>query len=348
MTKVFWWIVFNCAWMSVLGTQDTLAAIALVSGPEQRLSSVSAAGPSMVSGISAAGRFVLFVSSAPDLVTNRENDSSQVFLRDRDLGVTVLVSTTPEGTGANGPSIGGFVDETGQKVVFQSDASDLTARDENGASDIYMRDLVTGATTLLSASTNGAAGNGNSRYPIATPDGRFVAFESTASDLVQADTNRAVDVFVRDVTNGLVTCASQLPGGFSAMPQTENELNGLSANGQYVLFTASWVKTTATGETARRVFLRDTVAQTTLWIGSNVPTATGGVFKATDCSKPAMTPDARCFLFIAQRPATASAQPLEAITCRYELPTGLTTVIATNPVSVVTDDTGAVESCHQR
>ncbi len=343
MSKVFWWMALKCAWLSVLGMPETNAATALVSAPEQPLVSVSAAGPSMVSGISATGRFVLFVSSAADLVTNGLNESPQLFLRDRALGVTLLVSSTPEHAGANRTSFGYFVDEAGQKVVFQSGASDLTDKDENDASDVFMRDMVTGTTTLLSASTNGAAGNGDSRYPITTPDGLFVAFESTASDLVENDTNRVVDVFLRDITTGLVTCASQIPKGFSATSPTENQLDGLSANGQYVLFSSSWVETSVGGETARHGFLRDTLAQTTLWISSNVPTVTGGVYRTADCSKPVMTPDAKYFLFVAQRPATASALPLEAVTCRYELSTGATTVIATNPVAVAQDNTGALD-----
>lgn len=324
--------------MGLFGALNTKAAVELVSAPEQPLLSASGGDFSMVSTMRSTGRFILFVSPAGDLVTNTLNGVTQLFLRDRDLGKTVLVSATPEAAAADGASIGCFVDDTGQTVVFQSDASDLGPEDDNDETDIYRRDLLTGANTLLSTSTNGAAGNGASRYPITTPDGLFVAFESRASDLVANDTNQAVDVFVRDIKTGLITLASQLPTGFVSVAKGDNELNGVSTNGQYVLFTASCAKKSAASQTARHVFLRDTVSQTTHWISSNIPPMNQSKFANLDCCKASMTPDASYFLFMAARPGQF-VTPGDAVVCRHEFLTGTTTVIATNPVVVLADGT---------
>ncbi len=346
MSKMTYWMVLSCAWLGLAGIQNTAADIALVSAPEQHVSSVSANGFSMVTAMSSTGRFILFISSAGDLVTNAPNNFSQLFLRDRALGTTVLVSATPGGAAADGISFGLFVDDAGQQIVFQSDASDLGPKDDNGDTDIYMRDLLTGAHTLLSTSTNGAAGNGASRYPITTPDGLFVAFESAASDLVANDTNRAVDVFVRDVKMGLITRASQLPKGFSGVTQADNELNGMSTNGQYVLFTSYCAKTSAASQIAKHVFLRDTVSQTTYWISSNIPPMNQNLFAGLDCCKASMTPDAKYLVFMAARPGRL-VSPADAVVCRHDFLTGTTTVIATNPVVVLADGTenlGAVIS----
>ncbi len=337
MAQIIYWMVLSCAYMGVVGTQYTKAATALVSAPEHPVSPVTASGSSLVTAMSSTGRFILFVSSACDVVTNEPSHFDQLYLRDRDLGTTVLVSVTPAGAAANGRSIGFFVDDAGQKVVFQSSASDLARNDQNGAHDIYMRDLHTGTTTLLSASTNGSAGNGDSRYPRVTPDGLYVAFESAASDLVDNDTNQAVEVYIRDIKMGSITRASLLPDEFSTAPRRDAHLEGLSTNGQYVLFSASAAKRLDETHVARHLFLRDTLAQTTHWISSNLVAQIGG-----DCWKAAMTPDGRFVLFTMSFNDPAHPYRETAITFRHEMETGIATIIAINPGVVATEAAGNV------
>src|SRR5437016_1857191 len=134
-------------------------------------------------GVSADGRFVIFVSSADNLVTNDSNGAFDVFVRDRQLGKTVLVSVNASGTGSgNGASQAPTISSNGQFVVFESAANDLVPNDTNNAADVFLRDLAAGITTLISVSTNGASsGNLESGAPIITPDGRFVLFASRAS-----------------------------------------------------------------------------------------------------------------------------------------------------------------------
>jgi TolB protein len=96
----------------------------------------------------------------------------------------------------------------GGSVVFSSNATDLVSGDTNGTQDVFLRDLARGATRLVSATADGDPGNGSSGNPRCSGSGRFVAFSSTADDLVPGDTNAVQDVFVRDLRSNRTVRAS--------------------------------------------------------------------------------------------------------------------------------------------
>ena len=167
------------------------------------------------------GRFVVFSSSASDLVTNDNGFFGlDVFIRDRESNTTTLVSENLSGTGGgNGHSSYGMASTNGRYVVFESVASDLVANDTNDLSDIFVRDLWTETTTLVSVSTNGYSGNGISSDAVMTPDGRYVAFDSLVNNLTAEDGNVLGDVFVRDLVAGTTALVSVgASGGASASP----------------------------------------------------------------------------------------------------------------------------------
>lgn len=116
-------------------------------------------------------------------------------------GTTTLVSANRLGTGSgNGPSTTPVLSDDGRFVAFSSSASDLVENDTNGQPDIFVRDLQTGKTTLVSVNKAGTnSGNQTSSSPVISADGHFVAFSSLANDLVTTDTNGQSDVFVRPV-----------------------------------------------------------------------------------------------------------------------------------------------------
>jgi len=185
----------------------------------------SATGDSGDSLLSPDGRFVMFLSNADNLATNDHNGPvMDVFLRDRQTGGTILVSVNVAGTGGgNGDSSAPDFTPDGRFVAFESRASNLVAGDTNGAADVFVRDLVEGSTTLVSVNSVGAgAGHGVSSGPVITPDGRFVAFSSTADDLVEGDTNRLEDVFVRDLLTGAMTLISRGAQGFAFGARSES------------------------------------------------------------------------------------------------------------------------------
>jgi Tol biopolymer transport system component len=194
-------------------------------------------GPSQGSAISANGRYVAFTSSASNLVAGDTNGVTNVFVRDLYTNTTTLVSAAMGGAAANGASLQPSISANGRYVAFTSSASNLVAGDTNSAAEVFVRDLYTKTTTLLSVGMGGAAANGVSLQPSISANGRYVAFTSAASNLVPGDTNNATDVFVRSLgwhpktTRASVSTDGSQGNGDSLQPS-------LSADGSTVAFTS--------------------------------------------------------------------------------------------------------------
>jgi Tol biopolymer transport system component len=116
------------------------------------------------------------------------------------------------------------VSPDGTKVLFRTDAA-LVGDDTNGTDDIYLRDAVLGTLTLISASEAGDGGNGASRAASLSPDGTKVVFSSAASNLVDGDTNGAIDVFVRELVTGIVTRVSTTVDGGQTVGDTQDHID---------------------------------------------------------------------------------------------------------------------------
>lgn len=187
-----------------------------------------AVGSSFGSTISANGRFVAFQSFGL-LVDGIAYDG--IFVRDRQLGQTELVSVSSEGTPANGASHTARLSADGRFVVFVSEADNLVVNDTNNWLDIFIHDRETGLTELVNVSHNGEQSNGWSHFPNISGDGRFVAYISEADNLVPDDTNgHLADVFVYDrLTHEVERIHKDLP----------TSLARISANGQWVAFIAN-------------------------------------------------------------------------------------------------------------
>ena len=146
--------------------------------------------------ISADGRFVAFLSDAPDLVEGDGNGKRDVFVRDRLLGNTVRASVSSTGEESDGHSSFCAIRGDGRFVAFHSSASNLVPNDQNGSADVFLRDLVAGTTQRISVGPSAAEGDGDSVGPALSADGRLAAFLSYASNLVPGDTNQQCDVFL--------------------------------------------------------------------------------------------------------------------------------------------------------
>ena len=151
-----------------------------------------------VPSISADGRFVAFTSSASNLVAEDSNANWDVFVHDRQTGTTERVSLASSGTEANSDSFGFSISADGRYVAFFSEASNLVAGDSNGIRDIFVHNRQTGTTKRVSLASSGTEGNDDSEYPSISADGRYIAFESDATNLVAGDGNVARDIFVHD------------------------------------------------------------------------------------------------------------------------------------------------------
>ncbi|MEO8425192.1 MAG: calcium-binding protein, partial [Actinomycetota bacterium] len=194
-------------------------------------SDTSYIGPS---SLSSDGRFVTFASPASNLVQGDTNARTDVFVYDRETGRIRRASVNTSGFEGNGDSSDPTTSAGGRFVVFDSSATNLVNNDANGAADIFIRDLVKKTTRRVSVSTNEVAGNQASRYPTVSDDGRFVAFESSATNLVGSDTNNASDIFVRDLATGTTRRVSVTSAKEEADAGGDNPF--LSASGKYVVF----------------------------------------------------------------------------------------------------------------
>jgi hypothetical protein len=200
--------------------------------------------------ISSDSRLVSFVSPVPSLNGLPSfNYQSQIHVRDRLAGTTTLVSKAADGTVANAQSPYGKLSANGQWITFFSSGSNLVASDTNGKTDVFIKNLASGAVERISVASDGTQANGDSEFTSDSPldisaDGRFVLFASSASNLVASDTNGALtDVFLRDRQAG--TTERFEPTNCATMGK--NYRSGtISDDGRWVAFTATQC-TTGTG-----------------------------------------------------------------------------------------------------
>ncbi len=180
------------------------------------------------------GRVVAFESLASNLVDGDTNESTDVFVHDRETGETNRVSVDSRGRQANGSSAGSSLDGSGRYVAFESLATDLVRGDTNRVSDIFVHDRQTGETTRISVDSRGRQANGGSSAPSLSADGRFVGFGSYGSNLVDGDSNQEIDVFVHDRQTGETTRVSVDSRGRQA--NGGSGIAALSADGRWVTF----------------------------------------------------------------------------------------------------------------
>jgi hypothetical protein len=195
-------------------------------------SGVQAEGGSYSSAISADGQIVAFYSDAANLVAGDTNGAFDVFVHDRSTGLTQRVSVDSSGTEGNDVSFQPSISADGRFVAFWSLASNLVSGDLNGAFDVFVHDRTTGATVRASVSSSGMEANDASFEPAISANGQVVTFHSSASNLVAADSNGTIDVFVHDLGTGITERAS------STIVEADNDSlhPAISQDGQVVAF----------------------------------------------------------------------------------------------------------------
>ncbi|HEV7862154.1 MAG TPA: hypothetical protein VGR20_05615, partial [Acidimicrobiia bacterium] len=192
-------------------------------------------GDSTSPALSGDGSAVAFASFAANLVGQDSNGASDVFVHDRASGRTSRVSVASDGAQGNQDSFSPSISANGRFVAFASEATALVSEDRNRAEDVFVHDRRTGRTSRMSVSSDGKPANGDSFAPSISADGRFVAFASTATNLVRADTNGATDIFVHDRDTGRTTRVSVASDGAQAGGDVFSP--SISGDGQLVAFT---------------------------------------------------------------------------------------------------------------
>lgn len=261
------------------GATQTTVRISVDSDGNQSLP-VNDTDPSAT--ISGDGRFVVFTTDAPNLFPGDVNNSQDVFLRDRDtdengifdepgaVSTTLISFNASNTTTGNGASLYPRISRTGRFVVFRSGSTNLVAGDSNGYVDIFVRDVVAGTTARVNVDSAGQQALGGSsgiQFQAISDDGRHVAFDSLATNLVPGDTNQKRDVFVhdRDVSgNGIfdepgdIRTVRVSVGAGGQQADDESQVPWMTPDGRFVAFSSSATNLVANDKNrATDTFLHD-------------------------------------------------------------------------------------------
>src|SRR5438132_4930631 len=289
---------------STLAFSGVAGAFDAPTHPKTTRESVSSAGVPAIGAVqagslSANGRYVVFMSTATNLVGV---SGAHVYRHDRTTGTTVLVTVSKTGTPSTAGGFAPSVSGDGRFVAFASAGSDFVDGDTNGTMDVFLRDMNSGTTVMVSAAQTGApADQGGALNNAAgarevSDDGRYVTFTSAATNLVLTPNNGKQQVYVKDMLTGLVTRASVDAAG--AAGNDNSGVPALSGNGHVVAFRseAANFSPLATSHTSQ-VFVRDLeLATTTL----ESVTSSGAIFAAKPSTSPALSFDGHYVVFETQ------------------------------------------------
>jgi len=196
---------------------------------------------SLSPSISADGSVIAFTSDCVDLVSGDANGFTDVFVASVGVGgsiTTILASREPGGTSANGLSEAPVVSGDGLFVAFHSKAKNIVAGDGNDAFDVFLFSMQSQTVQLVSKNSQGLQGPLalDSFNPTITSDGRFVAFESAASNFTVGDTNVTTDVFVHDTVLGTTVRVSVDTSGNQSGISKASVTPSISADGKAITF----------------------------------------------------------------------------------------------------------------
>jgi len=262
---------------------------------------LEADGRSFDPAISADGRYVCFRSTADNLVPGDSNGNWDVFVKDRQTGEVVMASVSSDeiqGEGSGGDAASYYnlaISGNGLVVAYGSDATNLVDGDTNGETDVFVRDLVAGTTERISvALASMTEADGPSEEPSLSYDGQYVAFVSSATNLIGSDSNGARDVFRRDRTEGTTILISQ--NSSSAQGDQSSDKGTISADGNLVTFYSGstnldLVSSDTNG--VKDIFVRDVTGGTTV----RISISDSGVESDDHCYGPSISPNGRYVSF---------------------------------------------------
>ncbi|SEN19171.1 VCBS domain-containing protein [Bradyrhizobium sp. OK095] len=238
------------------------------------------------------------------------------------------VSTSATGAQADGVSSQAVFSPDGTKVAFESSADNLVSGDTNGQGDVFVKDLKTGAITLVSTNASGVQGDGWSYQPVFSADGTKVAFASGAHNLVPGDTNQTLDIFVKDLTTGAITRVSTSASGAQADFQSTNPI--FSPDGTKVAFLSD-ADNLVPGDTdhLRDLFLKDLNTGAITRVGPSAYNAEAGDRGDQNGVAPSFSPDGTKIVFAS---STGRGQGNDIYI--KDLSTGTTTLVSVSASGV--------------
>jgi len=180
------------------------------------------------------GRFVVYGSFASSLAPNDENLRDDVFVRDRQAGITERVSVSSDGVEGGSHSLYGDISDDGRLVVFHSGSALLVPNDDNDEFDVFLRDRDTDTTTRLSVNEEGEEGDNTSEFARISGDGSMVSFASLAGNLTPTDSTQLRDIFVRDLVGGPMNLISVNNDGLQG--NSHSSFPSLNQDGSVVVY----------------------------------------------------------------------------------------------------------------
>ena len=203
--------------------------------------------------LSANGRYVAFLSSASDLHSGDVDDNLDVYRYDRHAGLLELVSVASDGVKGNDMSGGVDMSADGRYIVFESLATNLISGETSPAyqSNVYLRDMQSGATLRLSRGYDGSETDGDSAFPSISPDGLYISFASRATNLIPGDVNNSCDlngypggdwncwdVFLYSRMSGTLELVSLADGPAGGQGNGASMQSDVSNGGSFIAFTS--------------------------------------------------------------------------------------------------------------
>jgi Tol biopolymer transport system component len=336
-------------WLLLLAAAAPAASLALRSPaaaaapfPEGRpLEVVAGCGtctdPGREPALSADGRFIAFVTSER-LVADDTDDRVDAYVFDRQEARYERISAAIGGAAADRDSAGVSISGDGRYVAFSSAASNLVADDHSGAPDVFVRDRDTQTTIRASVASDGGDADWSAMSPKLSADGRHVAFASRASNLVAGDTNKMVDVFVRDLDLARTERINLTSTGGEANGHASGEL-AISADGQVVAFMSSATNLVAAdGNKVDDVFVRDRAAGTT----TRVSVTSAGIEADAESGMPSLSSDGRFVAFISRAKNLATGRFTFRRAFRHDRQSGTTALVKVALPDAAIDDTRPV------
>ncbi len=235
--------------------------------------------------------FVLLFSGAPISNISAATLNPAPTPSPRPLITRMSLSSSGEQT--NGRSENSDLSEDGKFIAFDSAATNLVNNDTNGDIDVFVKNILTGIIERVSVTYQGGQSNDYSFQPTTSADGRFIAFTSTATNLVQDDTNQRPDVFVYDRTNQSIERVSIASSG--AQANRDSYASEISADGRYITFTSHATNLVPDDtNNSTDIFVRDRVAHTTI----RASVSADGLQANTDSDESYISPNGQFVTFV--------------------------------------------------
>jgi Tol biopolymer transport system component len=293
-------------------------------------------GRSDAAKISRNGRFVAFQSAATNLIESDGNARDDVFVHDRDTGVTERVSRAIDGGDPDSTSLVDSISDDGRYIGFWSGASNLIDDDGNGTWDSFVFDRETGTTERVSVQQNGLEAPTGGTFSALSGDGRFVAFASSSQLTLAVKKEGKLSVFVRDRVAGITIRVSQSPSGFYESGDSAEP--SMSRDGRFVAYSSSsYQLTNLYLPWRRRIYVTDIETGETQLVALDFPNqdCPNARCARLDAGSPSISADGRFVAFMSRSqqvmPANHVGRALQARVYVADRLTGFLRRISVDP-----------------